>query len=97
MKKVSLMLGSMLFVLACLANNEVNEASISEVVKPAVSCVSIKDNLLSFSQSSKLVISDQKGHVIFYNESVEVVDFSDWKSGSYIALINDTETFEFTL
>ena len=97
MKKVSLIFGFMLLCLSCLANNEVSEASLSEVSTSASSCVSFKENQLSLSQSSKLIITDKKGHVIFYNEHVEYVDFSEWQSGTYTAQVNDSETFEFTL
>ena len=104
MKKLSLIIGSMLFIFSSMASNEVSEATNSEAVKPTASSLLFtassllfKDNQLSFSQSSKLVISDKNGHVIFYNENVEAVDFSDWQHGSYIAQVNDTETFEFTL
>lgn len=97
MRKLSLIIGSMLFALSSMANSEVNEANVSELVKPAENTLLFKDNLLSFSQSSKLVISDKNGHVIFYNENVQALDFSEWEHGSYVAQVNDSETFEFTL
>lgn len=96
MKKLSLIVGSMLIFLTSTANNEVSEVNTSDVVTP-VENFSIKDNLLSLCKSSKLVISDKKGHVIFYNENVQALDFSDWQHGSYVAQVNDNETFEFTL
>ena len=97
MKKLSLIIGSMLFVLTGMANNEVNEAATSNVATSAANCLSIKDNLLSFCKSAKLVISDKKGHVIYYNENVQALDFSEWRHGSYVAQVNDKETFAFTL
>lgn len=97
MKKLSLIIGSMLFIFSSMASNEVSEAATSEVVKPAENSLLFKDSQLSFSQSSKLVISDKNGHVIFYNENVQTVDFRNWQHGCYIAQVNDTETFEITL
>lgn len=56
-----------------------------------------EDCLLSFDKESKVVITDNFGHVIFYNENVQNLDISSWSHGSYVVKVNDKETFEFSI
>lgn len=95
MKKVCFIIGALFTATCCMATNNVNE--VATATEQAQNCLSFKDKLLSFCKNSKLVISDKNGHVIFYNEQVQELDFSEWEKGSYVAQVNDKETFEFSL
>lgn len=98
MKKLSLIICSLFVIANAIANNEITSSGeVSSVIEKDANTFSFEDHMLSFGKESKLVITDTKGHVIFYNENVQAIDFSSWEHGSYIAQVNDKETFEFTL
>lgn len=97
MKQICLAIFSVIAMANATANNVVSTGEVSSSAEPKANCLSFEDNLLSFCKQSKLVISDANGCVVFYNENVQTLDFSAWEHGSYIAHINDKETFMFTL
>lgn len=97
MKKTCLIVCTLLAIAHAFASNDVARSSefaglMEENVK-----FKCEDCLLDFGKASKVVISDNNGHVIFYNETVEILDISNWDEGSYTVKIDDKETFKFTL
>ena len=75
---------------------EVKNEAKPEMVAP-VGNVQFAAKQLRMVTPCKLVISDAKGRVIYYNENATYLDCSRWRAGMYTARIDDSATFLFTL
>ena len=59
--------------------------------------VSYEHGQILLSASSKVVVYNAFGSVIYHNDQVRTVDCASWQHGRYVAVINDTETFKFSI
>lgn len=98
MKRVCLIIGTLVAIANAFANNGL-VSSTSNLANAAEAAVyhECENCTLDFGKASKVVILDNAGHVVFYNENIASLDLSNWEHGQYIAKVNDNETIKFTL